>query len=128
RAPVLAKNGEQRPPDFDDVVAGGVVPKREARGRSLPEFGPLAPLLAPAAVTDLFVNGDGGVWVDEGSGAQRREVAGLDEQKLRELAVQIIAAGGRHVDEASPCVDVRLRDGIRVHAVLPPVSTVGTLL
>jgi len=36
--------------------------------------------------------------------------------------------GGRHIDETTPCVDARLSDGIRVHAVLPPVSPVGTLL
>jgi pilus assembly protein CpaF len=39
-----------------------------------------------------------------------------------------MALGGRHIDEATPCVDARLHDGIRVHAVLPPVSTRGTLL
>ena len=42
--------------------------------------------------------------------------------------MRIVAAGGRHIDEATPCVDVRLHEGIRVHAVLPPVSTTGTLL
>jgi len=46
----------------------------------------------------------------------------------RELAVRLIGLGGRHIDEASPCVDVRLGDGVRVHAVLPPVSTGGALL
>ena len=42
--------------------------------------------------------------------------------------MRLIARGGRHIDEATPAVDVRLGRGIRVHAVLPPVSTVGTLL
>ncbi|WP_296198441.1 ATPase, T2SS/T4P/T4SS family, partial [uncultured Microbacterium sp.] len=37
------------------------------------------------------------------------------------------SSAGRHIDEAHPCVDVRL-PGIRAHAVLPPVSTIGTLL
>jgi pilus assembly protein CpaF len=39
-----------------------------------------------------------------------------------------MSLGGRHVDEATPCVDARLEDGIRVHAVLPPISPTGTLL
>src|SRR5690606_16960030 len=46
----------------------------------------------------------------------------------RDLAVRLIGLGGRHIDEATPCVDVRLGDGVRVHAVLPPVSRGGALL
>jgi pilus assembly protein CpaF len=47
---------------------------------------------------------------------------------VRELATALIARGGRHIDDATPCVDVRLPGGIRVHAVLPPVATNGTAL
>ncbi|WP_243683303.1 TadA family conjugal transfer-associated ATPase [Clavibacter michiganensis] len=50
------------------------------------------------------------------------------EPSVRALAVRLAAEGGRHLDEAAPCVDVRLGDGMRIHAVLPPVSTRGTLL
>jgi pilus assembly protein CpaF len=50
------------------------------------------------------------------------------ESELRALAVRLIALGGRHIDEANPCVDTRLHDGIRIHAVLPPISPSGTLL
>ncbi|GAB3038738.1 hypothetical protein GCM10027052_17860 [Parafrigoribacterium mesophilum] len=92
------------------------------------EFAPLAPLVADPAVTDVFVNGPQQLWVDRGSGLEQLAPLALDETQLRDLAVRLIAAGGRHIDEASPCVDVRLRDGIRVHAVLPPISTGGTLL
>jgi pilus assembly protein CpaF len=91
------------------------------------EFGPLAPFVADASVTDVFVNGDGPVWVDRGQGAAATSVT-LDETQARDLAVRLMSLGGRHIDEATPCVDARLHDGIRVHAVLPPVSTRGTLL
>lgn len=97
-------------------------------GRSLPEFAELAELLADAAVTDVFVNGPRRVFVDRGNGLESRPALPLDESGVRTLAVRLIALGGRHVDEATPCVDVRLHDGIRVHAVLPPVSPAGTLL
>lgn len=96
--------------------------------RDLPEFGVLAPLLEDPAVTDVFVNGSGQVWVDRGDGAVQESPLPLAEPELRELAVRLVALGGRHVDEATPCVDVRLHDGIRVHAVLPPISPAGTLL
>ena len=97
-------------------------------GRSIgSEFGALAAVLRDPAVTDVFVNGSGGIWVDRGQGAVRTR-PDLREDEAREIAVRLIAAGGRHVDEASPMVDVRLGDGVRVHAVLPPVATTGTYL
>ncbi len=92
------------------------------------DFGPLAPFVADPGVTDILVNGPGDAWVDRGSGLERVPPLGLPEPQLRELAVRLIALGGRHVDEATPCVDTRLSDGIRVHVVLPPISPAGTLL
>ena len=92
------------------------------------EFGPLAELVADPSVTDVFVNGRDGVWVDRGDGAQHVAHLTLAEAELRQLAVQLLTLGNRHVDESTPCVDARLEDGIRVHAVLPPISPTGTLL
>ncbi|WP_233563786.1 TadA family conjugal transfer-associated ATPase [Cryobacterium tepidiphilum] len=91
-------------------------------------LGPLAPFAAEPGVTDLFVNGESGLWVDDGRELRHRNEWEADERQARELAVGLIARGGRHIDEASPCVDVRLAGGIRVHAVLPPVSSTGTLI
>ncbi len=102
---------------------------RRGRAGGYPsEFGPLAELVADPAVTDVFVNGRDGVWVDRGSGAMRVDSVVLAEAELRSLAVHLLALGNRHIDEASPCIDARLEDGIRVHAVLPPISPTGTLL
>ena len=91
-------------------------------------LGPLARFARDPAVTDLFVNGEAGLWLDAGRGLVPAPDWHSDERGIRDLAVRLIALGGRHIDEASPCVDVRLADGIRVHAVLPPVSSTGTLL
>lgn len=99
-----------------------------SRQRHLPEFGVLAPLVSDSAVTDVFVNGAGEVWLDRGDGLEACTRLPLDEPGVRSLAVRLIALGGRHIDEASPCIDVRLHNGIRVHAVLPPISPDGTLL
>ncbi|MEZ5190346.1 MAG: TadA family conjugal transfer-associated ATPase [Schumannella sp.] len=91
-------------------------------------FGVLAPWVREDAVTDVFVNPDGSVWVDRGAGAERVAGTTVPPAEARDLAVRLIAAGERHVDEATPCVDVRLGHGIRVHAVLPPVSPGGAVL
>ncbi|GAA3760502.1 hypothetical protein GCM10022240_11460 [Microbacterium kribbense] len=93
-----------------------------------PALEPLAPYLDDPAVTDLFVNGADGLFVDRGGGAIRVRQWRAAEADVRELAVALIGLGGRHIDDASPCVDVRLAGGIRVHAVLPPVARGGTVI
>lgn len=91
-------------------------------------LGPLQVLTRDPAVTDIFVNAPDSVWVDRGHGIERVRVEFDNEPQLRALACRLVAAGGRRLDDGSPCVDVRLAGGYRVHAVLPPVSTSGTLL
>ena len=85
----------------------------------------LGAFVSEAGVSDVFVNPDGTVWCDRGGGAERAEGIRIPAGEARDLAVRLIALGGRHVDEATPCVDVRLGAGVRVHVVLPPVATGG---
>nr|WP_246383593.1 ATPase, T2SS/T4P/T4SS family [Microbacterium proteolyticum] len=88
----------------------------------------LRPFLDDPAVTDLFINGDRGLFVDRGDGVERVSSWRASETEVRHVAVRLIALGGRHLDDASPCVDVRLHRGVRVHAVLAPVAASGTTL
>nr|WP_218870119.1 TadA family conjugal transfer-associated ATPase [Herbiconiux flava] len=91
-------------------------------------FGPLAPYLVDPAVTDLFVNGHRELWVDRGGGAERDpNWTCPGEDALRAFAVRLVSRGGRHLDEATPCVDVEV-EGVRVHVVLPPIATGGTAI
>ncbi len=91
-------------------------------------FGVLEPFVSEGGVSDVFVNPDGTVWCDRGRGAERAEGIRIPAGEARDLAVRLIALGGRHVDEATPCVDVRLGGGARVHVVLPPVATGGAAI
>jgi pilus assembly protein CpaF len=93
-----------------------------------PVLEPLASYLGDPDVTDLFVNGATGLFVDRGSGAAPAPEWRASEEDVRDLAVALIGLGGRHIDDATPCVDVRLAGGIRVHAVLPPVAAEGTAI
>jgi pilus assembly protein CpaF len=90
--------------------------------------GPLEPLLADPLVTDVLVNGPSEVWVDRGSGLERTGIRFADDAAVRRLAVRLAAPTGRRLDDAQPWVDARLPSGIRLHAVLPPVSASGTCL
>ncbi|MFI6783895.1 TadA family conjugal transfer-associated ATPase [Micromonospora sp. NPDC050276] len=89
--------------------------------------GPLAPLLADPAVTDVLVNGTR-VWVDRGSGLHQVAVPVGSAEDVRRLAQRLIASAGRRLDDGSPYADARLPDGTRLHAVLPPVATDGPYL
>lgn len=91
-----------------------------------PAFGPIAEYCADAEITDVFINGVDGLFVDRGGGPEQVPRWNASEREVRDLAVALIGAGGRHLDDQSPCVDVRLSSGIRVHAVLAPVATGGT--
>jgi pilus assembly protein CpaF len=91
-------------------------------------LGPLQPLVEQPGVTDVLVNGCGEVWVDRGAGLTRVPCALGGEEAIRALAVRLAAGGGRRLDEAAPWVDARLAHGVRLHAVIPPVSPAGTLI
>jgi pilus assembly protein CpaF len=90
--------------------------------------GPLEPLLREEGVTDVLVNGPGQVYVDRGDGLELTEVSFADDAAVRRLAQRLAATSGRRLDDATPYVDLRLRDGTRFHAVLAPLSRPGTLL
>jgi pilus assembly protein CpaF len=90
--------------------------------------GPLEPLLRDPSVTDVLVNAPDEVWVDRGDGLERTAVRFPDDRAVRRLAQRLAAPTGRRLDDAQPWVDARLPDGVRLHAVLPPVSPGGTCL
>ena len=88
----------------------------------------IAPLLEDAAVTDVVVNGTH-VWVDRGEGMEVVADSGLGgEAETRALAVRLAASCGQRLDDASPIVDGTFASGVRLHAVIPPLSAEGTLI
>ena len=89
-------------------------------------LGPLQALVAPG-VTDLLVNDDGTVWVDDLEGLHPTD-RHLGPAQARDLAVRLATVGGRRLDDAMPWADAHLPSGIRFHAVLPPLSPGGAIL
>ena len=119
---VLAEvaHGSQISPVPTRSVALGLAARRA--------FGGLLPLIDEPDVRDIMVQvraGCGELWLDRGTRLERVADWEATPEAVRGLATGLIAAGGRHLDELQPCADVRLGDGIRVHAVLPPVSVAG---
>ncbi len=89
-------------------------------------LGPLHALVEQREVTDVLVTGGGLIWVDRGAGLSRAGALDGGESEARALAVRLAALAGRRLDESLPWVDARLPGGVRLHAVVPPVSPEGT--
>lgn len=90
--------------------------------------GPLAPLLADPAVSDILVNGPYKVFVERYGRLEATDVRFRDDEHLVRIISRIAARVGRRIDESSPMVDARLPDGSRVNATLPPVTIDGPTL
>jgi pilus assembly protein CpaF len=90
-------------------------------------LGPLEPLLADPAVTDVMVNGGGDVWIERAGRLDRVELA-LEPTTVLHLIERVVAPLGLRVDRAQPLVDARLPDGSRVNAVVPPLAVDGPCL
>ncbi len=117
--------------DAAAAAASPAAPLRRPERRPLPDhpaLDPLRHLLGDPQITDVFINGVDGLFVDRGRGVESVEGWRLGADDLRALAVALIGVGGRHLDDATPLVDVRWEHGARVHAVLPPVACSGTAI
>ncbi len=91
-------------------------------------LGPLEPLLADRSVSEIMVNSPEEIYVERAGRLQRHDTRFSSEQAVVAIIDRIVAPLGRRVDEASPMVDARLRDGSRVNAVIPPIALRGACL
>ena len=91
-------------------------------------LGPLQTLLADPTLSDILVNGAHEVYVERRGKLERTNVRFNDDEHLMRIIDRIVSRVGRRVDEASPMVDARLRDGSRVNAIIPPLSLNGPVL
>src|SRR5678816_2676548 len=91
-------------------------------------LGPLEPLLADHTISDILVNSHSTIYIERHGKLERSEVAFKDDEHLMRVIERIVSTVGRRIDESSPMVDARLRDGSRVNAIIPPLSIDGPVL
>ena len=91
-------------------------------------LGPLEHLLADDSIADIMVNGPNTVFIEREGKVTQADIKFRDEDHLYRVCQRIAAGVGRRVDEASPLVDARLKDGSRVNIVLPPLALDGPCL
>jgi pilus assembly protein CpaF len=88
-------------------------------------LGPLQPLLDDDSVADIMVNGPDKVFVERGGRVALTNVHFRDAAHVANISQRIAASVGRRVDESSPMVDARLKDGSRVNIVFLPLALDG---
>ncbi|ASY64405.1 Type II/IV secretion system ATP hydrolase TadA/VirB11/CpaF, TadA subfamily [Sinorhizobium sojae CCBAU 05684] len=91
-------------------------------------LGPIEPLLADESVADILINGYKNVYVERKGVLESTAVRFKDEDHLLRVINKIVSAVGRRVDESTPMVDARLKDGSRVNVAIRPISIDGPLV
>ena len=85
-------------------------------------LGPIQPLLRDSTISEIMVNGPQDVYFERNGIIYESELRFRDQAHIYRIIDHIVAAIGRHVDEASPMVDARWQDGSRVNIVIPPLA------
>lgn len=89
---------------------------------------PVAAYLADDTVSEILINGPGRVYIERRGKLEEVPEKFVSEPALRAAASNIAKSVGRMLDDLHPRLDARLPDGSRVHAVIPPLSRLGTVI
>jgi pilus assembly protein CpaF len=88
----------------------------------------LEQLLADTSISDILVNSPYNIYIERRGKLERTNVEFKDNEHLMRVIERIVSSVGRRIDESSPMVDARLKDGSRVNAIIPPLSLDGPVL
>jgi pilus assembly protein CpaF len=91
-------------------------------------LGPLEALLKDSGISDILVNRFDQVYVERNGRLELTDIVFKDDRHLMQIIERIVSTVGRRIDESSPMVDARLRDGSRVNAIIPPLAIDGPSL
>ena len=88
----------------------------------------LQDLIEDDSITEIMVNGTENIFYEKGGRLYRTDRHFISEERLCDVIQQIVGETNRYVNESSPVVDARLRDGSRVNVVLKPVAVNGPIM
>ncbi len=88
----------------------------------------LTEFLEEEDISEIMVNGFQNIYVERKGSLYKTDKQFESEEKLSSVVQQIVADCNRRINDASPIVDARLRDGSRVNIVVPPVSLDGPVI
>lgn len=123
---------------FTNAMIGGIVAQMEDFPAKLDRqrvteqvlneavgLGPLESLLAMEDVSEIMVNAADEIFYEKAGRITKSDVTFTDDRSVLAAIERIVTPLGRRIDESSPTVDARLKDGSRVNAVIPPIALKG---
>lgn len=91
-------------------------------------LGPIEVLMHDPTISDVLVNRFDQVYIERAGRLEPTAVVFRDDRHLMRIIERIVNNVGRRIDEGSPMVDARLKDGSRVNAIIPPLALDGPVL
>lgn len=88
-------------------------------------LGPLEDLIDDATVTEIMVNAHDQIFIERSGRIEQSPISFTSDRAVLSAIERIVTPLGRRIDESSPMVDARLKDGSRVNAIIPPVALRG---
>jgi len=91
-------------------------------------LGPIQPLMDDPEVSEVMVNGPKMVYVERRGKLELTNIHFQDDNHVMRIIERIVSPLGRRIDESSPMVDARTKNGSRVNAIIPPLCLNGPTL
>ena len=85
----------------------------------------LQPLVDDRSVSEIMINSHKEVFVEQNGRVRKLALHFESQERLEDIIQTIVSGVNRVVNESSPIVDARLKDGSRVNIVLPPIALKG---
>jgi pilus assembly protein CpaF len=91
-------------------------------------LGPLERLLADDLVSEIMVVDPTCIYVERKGKIGLTALRFTDDEAVRAVIERIVTPLGRRIDESTPLVDARLKDGSRVNAIIKPLAIKGSCI
>jgi pilus assembly protein CpaF len=91
-------------------------------------LGPLERFLSDATISEIMVVDPNTIYIEQGGKIVLSQARFTDDERVRAVIERIVTPLGRRIDESSPLVDARLKDGSRVNAVIRPIALRGSCI
>ncbi|WP_366349548.1 ATPase, T2SS/T4P/T4SS family [Paenibacillus amylolyticus] len=112
-------------PKLDDLTSGERHTLVQRLFDSFRGLDILQPLVDHPDITEIMINSHKEIFVEQEGEVSQITLEFESRERLEDIIQMIVSGVNRIVNESSPIVDARLKDGSRVNIVLPPIALKG---